>query len=437
MQKHVQVEVGEAEGVVQAVGELGVGVADERAVLGVDDAVVVQVLEADVAGGRAALRGVVFHVFLGLKQAVGHQAVERAKRLALVVAHNHAAQRAQAVVGLAVAQRFEAGFVGRQRQVGRPVEARGAALHVARGQGEVDAAVVSRGGVAVHAFECARHQRHRHRRNQVWRGAVVEVKRGLEAVLQEAYVDANVRLVVGFPAQPGVGQARGRGARQNGAVGPKRVLNARVDGVEVGKAASIVGVAHFAVAYAQLQVADEGVILEETFLRNPPAGRNAGEETELVAGREVARAVVAGHQLQQVLAGEVVVQASEIAGQVRSGVDTARVGQRQVQRARVDDLQVVVQVARAVGFHVAVVECLRRLAQQQRYLVLAGKQVVVGRRVLDEVARRVARRSRRARSGLRVARGVHIVAHAQLGHAGPESVEVVKNEVGAHVGAQA
>ena len=53
----------------------------------------VQVLEADVAGGGAGLLRLRGCYFIGrLKQAIGHIAEERTERLALVVAHNGAAQ---------------------------------------------------------------------------------------------------------------------------------------------------------------------------------------------------------------------------------------------------------------------------------------------------------------------------------------------------------
>nr|GFB67284.1 hypothetical protein [Tanacetum cinerariifolium] len=160
----------------------------------------------------------------------------------------------------------------------------------------------------------------------------------------------------------------------------------------VGEAAGIQRVAHFAVAPAQLQVADGRNVLNKAFLRNAPPNRRARKEAKLAAWAKLRRAIVAGRSREQVLARKLVVDAPEVAGQsVGSRVEAnaavanrvARVGRR----AGVDVLQQVVDVARAPCRQIRVLKLLRRLPRQHREVVLFGNGAVVSQRILNEIGR--------------------------------------------------
>src|SRR5207248_7588632 len=93
--------------------------------------------------------------------------------------------------------------------------------------------------------------------------------------------------------------------------------------------------ADLAVAEPQLQITEERLVLQERLVPDAPRERGRGKEAPLVVRPEHARAVPAPADREEVLVGDVVVDAPEV-GEERLLADVARRGNALRARAKVE-----------------------------------------------------------------------------------------------------
>ena len=326
LQRHGQRQGLVAEGVLQAVGEFRERVADDANVEGVDNAVAVHVPELEVAGAyHGAVAGpfrAVVDVGLVPVDAFLLVAVEHAQRLARHHA-NGAAVAEHGVVGqLLVGPGQGNDLVAVEGQVGRGAPREVAALQVGRVQLQLDAAVAHLAHVGQRPRRKAQNGGDVAVQQQVGGVALVGGHGQVNAVLEQAQVEAGVVLRVGFPTQIPDCHAVGREAEHAGAVAGAQHVVGPLLIVLVVVVADVVVAGH-AVAGAQLQLADGRKLLDEGLLGHAPGQGHRGESGVAVVGSEARRAVRPERRGQNVALLKGVVQASKHRSQRVGGVEQA------------------------------------------------------------------------------------------------------------------
>ena len=275
---------------------------------------------------------------------------------------------------------------------------------------ELDAGVLHRADVAELRLEAGL-RREIDAQQQVARRRAVGVDRGGDAVVEPAEVEADVRLARRLPLEVGVRCGVVRRVADD-VRAAERVVVAGERGERVVEADLLV--ARHAVAEAQLQVAEQRLVLHEPLVDHAPRKGGRGEEAPLVVLPEPAGAVGAAGDGEQVLVAEVVVRAAEVREERPIVVARARRGQRA--GAQAVDAENVVGETRVARIHRLTARLLHGEPAEQVERVADDLAAVVERVLVDDVVVLA-----------RVRRGAALVGGTRRNGAGRESAEAVEH----------